>query len=168
MLVRVRKAIHRGRYAAQMPDEFVLFLSGMRVNRAWKIHRWIWVLMAMRRMLLWLDRHPQAGLLNWHYAWINGPAVVQYWRSFADCERFARAAEEPHFPAWARFNKTVRASGEVGIWHETYQIRDGASESFYGNMPRVGLGLAGDHRPIGSSAQSAAQRIGAAERDSSN
>ena len=64
------------------------------------MHKWLPVFSAMPRMLRWLDQHPQAGLLKWHNAWINGPAVVQYWQSFEQLDRFARATGEPHLPTW--------------------------------------------------------------------
>jgi hypothetical protein len=148
-----------------MDGDFVVFLIGMRVNRPWKVHKWLPVFAAMPKMLRWLDQHPEAGLLGWHNAWIKGPAIVQYWRSFADLDRFARAQEEPHFPAWKKFNQAVRASGDVGIWHETYKVQAGGYESIYGNMPRIGLGAAGEHVPVGSTGQSARRRIGASEAD---
>jgi len=81
---------------------------------------------------------------------------------YEDLNRFARAGEEPHLPAWKRFNKAVRASGDVGIWHETYKIHAGEQEAIYGNMPIVGLAAATRHAPVGSTAQTSAQRIGAA------
>jgi Domain of unknown function (DUF4188) len=161
----VLRKVHPGRYTADMPDEFVVFLIGMRINRPWKPQKWVPVFFAMPRMLIWLDRHPQAGLIKWHNAWLHGPAIMQYWRSFEDLDRFARAADEPHFPAWKKFNEAVRASGDVGIWHETYRIQAGGYEAIYGNMPRVGLGAAGTHRPVGSMGQSAAKRIGVATVD---
>ncbi len=148
-----------------MPGDFVVFLIGMRVNRPLKVHKWLPVAAAMPRMLRWLDQHPDAGLLAWQTAWIRGPAVMQYWRSFEDLDRFARAAEEPHLPAWKAFNKAVRASGDVGIWHETYKVHAGEYESVYGNMPRTGLAAAGRHVPTGSTGQSAARRIGATKLD---
>jgi hypothetical protein len=137
----------------------------MRVNRPLMVRKWVPVFLAMPKMLRWLDQHPEAGLLNWHNAWIKGPSIVQYWRSFEDLARFARDGEEPHLPAWKEFNQAVRASGDVGIWHETYKIRAGDYECIYGNMPRMGLGAAGTHVPVGSTGQSAARRIGAAEAD---
>jgi len=54
----------------------------------------------------------------------------------------------------------VRASGDVGIWHETYRVHAGEYECVYGNMPRIGLAVAGEHVPVGSTGQSAARRIG--------
>ena len=154
-----------GRYTAEVPDDFVVFVIGMRLNRPWKVRKWFPIFSAMPRMLRWLAQHPQAGLLHWQGAWIGGPAVVQYWRGFADLERFARAPEQPHLPAWKWFNHAVGASGDVGIWHETFRVRAGEYECIYGNMPRFGLAAAGLHAPIGSTGQSAARRIGAAEVD---
>lgn len=157
--------VYRGRFTARMPDDFVVFMIGMRVNRPLRFSKWVPVFLAMPKMLRWLDQHPEAGLLNWHNAWIKGPAIVQYWRSFEDLDRFARAGDEPHLPAWKMFNQAVRASGDVGIWHETYKVRAGEYECIYGNMPRIGLAGAGSHFPVDSTGQSAARRIGAAQAD---
>jgi hypothetical protein len=161
----VLRKVQPGRYTAHLSGDFVVFLIGMRVNKPWKPHKWLPVAVAMPRMLMWLDKHPESGLLGWHNAWIHGPAVVQYWRSFEDLDRFARAAEQPHMPAWKHFNQAVRGSGDVGIWHETYRVQGGGYESIYGNMPRVGLGAAGELNAVGSTGQSAARRIGAADVD---
>ena len=157
--------IHRGRYTAAIEGDFVVFLIGMRVNRIWKPHKWLPVMAAMPRMVRWLDQHPEAGLLGYDYGWLKGPFMTQYWRSFDDLARFASADEEPHLPAWKRFNQAVRASGDVGIWHETYKVRAGEWEGVYGNMPRIGLAASAGHVPVGSTGQSAARRIGAAEVD---
>jgi Domain of unknown function (DUF4188) len=90
---------------------------------------------------------------------------VQYWRSFDELEHFARSPDAPHLEAWKRYNATVRDSGDVGIWHETYRVVGGASESVFGNMPPSGLGVAGDLVPVGSTASTAARRIGARPDD---
>jgi Monooxygenase af470-like len=157
--------VNRGRFTARFDGEFVVFLIGMRINRPWKLRQWLPVARAMPAMLRWLDEHPDAGLLAWQGAWIKGPAVVQYWRSFEHLDRFARAAGEPHLPAWKAWNQAVRASGDVGIWHETYRVHAGEYECIYGNMPRMGLALAGELCPVGSTGQSAARRIGATAVD---
>jgi len=153
--------VHKGRYTAAVDGDFVVLLIGMRINRPFKPHKWLPVFFAMPRMLWWLRRHPEAGLLAWSAAWVHGPAFVQYWRSFEDLDRFARAADEPHMPSWKRFNLRIRASGDVGIWHETFKVRAGEYESIYANMPRVGLAAAGEHLPVGSTSQTSARRIGA-------
>ena len=160
-------AIHRGRWAAAHDEDIVVFMIGMRINRPWKIRQWWPVFTAMPRMLKWLDSHPQSGLLHYEQAARSpiSPMIVQYWRSFEDLERFARSPEAPHLEAWKRFNAEIRDSGDVGIWHETYRVAAGASESIFGNMPPRGLGAAGALTPVGSTATTAAKRIGAREDD---
>ena len=54
----------------------------------------------------------------------------------------------------------MKASGDVGIWHETYLVRAGAYEAIYGNMARIGLAAAGDHVPIARRGETAAERVG--------
>ena len=157
----MHSVVHKGRYTAAVDGDFVVLLIGMRINRPWKPHKWLPFFVAMPRMLWWLDRHPEAGLLAWSAVWLHGPAFVQYWRSFEDLNRFARAADQPHMPAWERFNRAIRASGDVGIWHETFKVRAGEYESVYANMPRLGLAAAGEHVPVGSTSQTSARRIGA-------
>ena len=39
------------RMAAEIEGDFVVFIIGMRVNRAWKLHKWVPVFLAMPRML---------------------------------------------------------------------------------------------------------------------
>jgi hypothetical protein len=152
--------VHRGRHTAAIDGDFVVFLIGMRINRPWKPHKWLPVLVAMPRMLRRLRDRPDAGLLGWSLAWIKGPAVVQYWRSFEDLDRFARDEEELHLRVWRRFNRAVRASGDVGIWHETYKVRAGEHETVYANMPRIGLAAAAEHVAVTAETQTAARRIG--------
>jgi hypothetical protein len=110
--------MHSGRYTAEIEGDFVVFLIGMRLNRPWKVHQWLPVFTGMRRMLRELARHPEQGLLGAHTGLLfGGPAVVQYRRSFEHLERFARDPGNLHLPAWRWFNRAVKASGDVGIWH---------------------------------------------------
>jgi len=156
-----------GRYTAQADGEFVVFLIGMRINKPWKPHKWGPVALAMRPMINELLEHPEMGLIHAQFAFIgSSPAVVQYWRSFEQLAAYAREPERLHLPAWKKFNKAVRGSGDVGIWHETYRVSARDSESIYGNMPRWGLAEAFDHVAVGSTVgQTAAKRIGAVEED---
>src|SRR5688572_14041460 len=109
------------RMTAAIDGDFVVFLIGMRVNRPWKLHRWVPVAAAMGPMLRVLSTRRDLGLLGYHL-WISptGPLVVQYWRSAEHLDRFARDASLPHHPAWRRFNRAVGRGGDVGIWHETF------------------------------------------------
>lgn len=154
-------AIFQGRYAGRLEGDFVVFLIGMRVNRPLKVHRWMPVFMAMPRMIRELERDPESGFLG---ATQSLTTLVQYWRSFEQLERYARDPAASHFPAWKAFNQRVRASGDVGIWHETYRVRDGEYETIYGNMPRRGLAKVGAHVPLGSTS-TAARRLGARPDD---
>ncbi len=154
-----------GRYTGTIEGDFVVFLIGMRVNRPWKVHRWMPVFVAMPRMLRELERSGAYGFLGATLGlWTTGPTVVQYWRSFEQLERYARDPDAAHLPAWRRFNKLARGTGDVGIWHETYRVRAGEYETIYGDMPRVGLARAGDHRPLGSTT-TAASRSGVRPED---
>jgi hypothetical protein len=72
--------IYPQKMTAELDGEFVVFLIGMRINKPWKIHKWLPVFLAMPRMLKELAAHPEAGFLG-H---IMSPGViVQYWRSLA-------------------------------------------------------------------------------------
>jgi Domain of unknown function (DUF4188) len=158
-------SVFAGRHTADLEGDFVVFLIGMRFNRPWKVRRTWTVFSAMRPMVKELEAQPDSGLLRAEFALIyGGPAVVQFWRSFDALERYARDPDARHLPAWRRFNQLVRGSGDVGIWHETYRVGAGRYEAIYGNMPRVGLGAAGEHRPLGSTS-TAARRIGARPED---
>jgi hypothetical protein len=148
-----------GRHKATIEGDFVVFLIGMRINKPWKLAKWLPVAVAMPRMLRYLEQHPEKGLLGYR----NGfPVIVQYWRSFEDLERFARDEDDPHLEPWRRYNKAVAASGDVGVFHETYQVRAGEYEAIYVNMPRTLLGAAGTLEPVGSASR-ARERIGYAE-----
>jgi fumigallin biosynthesis monooxygenase-like protein len=158
-------AVFKGRYSGSLDGDFVVFLIGMRVNKPWKVHRWLPVFLQMPKMLRELKARPDSGLLGATQGFLStGPVVVQYWRSFEQLERYARDPGAEHLPAWRRFNQLVRGSGDVGIWHETYRVRAGEYETIYGNMPRVGLAQVGDHEALGSTS-TAALRAGAREED---
>jgi hypothetical protein len=62
-------------------------------------------------------------------------------------------------PAWRDFNRRVASNGDVGIWHETFLIKDGAYECLYNNMPRWGLANAGTSVLAEGSRQSAKGRL---------
>jgi len=145
------------RMTAEIDGDFVVFLIGMRINRPWKFHKWLPVFFAMPRMLKELAAKPESGFLG---AMQGFPIIVQYWRSFDHLERFARDHDATHWPAWVDFNRKVRvASGDVGIWHETYLVRAGEYETIYGATPRMGLALASRHSPIVTSRDAARERL---------
>lgn len=126
------------RHAAR-EDDFVVFLVGMRINRLRAVHRWLPVFRSAPRMVREQNRE---GLLGSQFL-IGGLrefTIVQYWESFEALRAYAREGEE-HRSMWSRFNGEF-ADGSVGIWHETYLVRDGEYETVYRNMPPTGLGAA--------------------------
>ena len=134
--------VQRGRYTADIDGDFVVFLIGMRLNHPLRIRKWWPVATAMPRMLKVLSQHPELGCLGFQQWFGRTTLMVQYWRDFDSLDRFARDRDLPHLEPWRRFNRAVRASGDVGIWHETFKVRAGEYEAVYGNMPVFGLATA--------------------------
>jgi len=151
--------IIKERMTARMEKGFVVFLIGMRVNSFWKINKWLPVAMSMPKMIKELATNPDSGFLGAEQWFGKTTIMVQYWESFEKLEAYARDRNGQHFPAWAAFNKNIKKSGEVGIWHETYKVEPGNYEVVYHNMPRFGLGKAGKLIPINSSTHAAKERL---------
>jgi len=142
---------------AEIEGDFVVFLIGMRINKPWKIHKWLPVFLAMPKMIAELQTRPDSGYLG-HIMGMG--AIVQYWRSFDHLESYARSKDQRHWPAWIAFNKHMANSrDDVGIWHETYQVRAGEYETIYSGMPAFGLGRVGKLVPLSGLRESARGRI---------
>ncbi|CAA9466527.1 MAG: hypothetical protein AVDCRST_MAG02-3167 [uncultured Rubrobacteraceae bacterium] len=149
-----------GRFTARMDEAFVVFIIGMRINRPLAIRKWLPTARAMGPMLRELYKHPEKGFLGGEFFFYGrGPALVQYWRSFDDLEKFARDPDDPHMPAWQRFNREARSSGAVGIFHETYLVEPGAYEAIYANMPEFGLAKATERVPAVGARETARRRL---------
>jgi hypothetical protein len=147
------------RMSAKIDGEFVVFLIGMRVNKLWKVHKWLPVFLAMPKMLKELKDNPASGLLGVESA---GLTIIQYWRSFDALETYARNRDGLHWPAWMAFNKRMaRSRGDVGIWHETYKIAAGQYEAIYSGMPARGLGKISQLLSAEGARDTARGRIGA-------
>jgi hypothetical protein len=141
----------------QIEGDFVVFLIGMRINKPWKLHKWLPVFLAMPKMLRELERQPDSGFLG---SIFGSKVIVQYWRSFEHLERYARSANHLHWPAWVAFNKRVAAGrGDVGIWHESYLVRAHEYEAIYSGMPLFGLGRAGTLIPAAGLRETARGRL---------
>ena len=144
---------------AEIDDQVVVFLTGMRINTWWKVHLWLPVMLAAGKIMADLDRVREHGLLEQN-TWLGRTIIiVQYWRSYEDLERYARDKRERHVPAWVRFIQRVGLSGDVGIWHETYRVTPGNYEAIYTNMPTFGLAKATRAVAITSRTDSARDRM---------
>lgn len=151
--------IRRERLTAEVHGEFVVFLIGMRINKLWKIHRWLPVIRAMPKMLKELSKNPQMGLLSYEMWFGRTTIMVQYWRSKEQLLSYAINKDAEHLPAWKAFNQSVGTNGDVGIWHETYVVAPGSYENIYANMPEFGLGRAGILNPASGKRFSARGRL---------
>src|SRR5215469_8039895 len=131
------------RMTAHMHQTFCVFLIGMRINRPWKLHKWLPVFLAMPGMLDELRARPDLGFLDGHLWFGRTILLLQYWRSFEALSGYAKRSDLAHLPAWAHFRQNVGDCGDVGIWHETYLISEGEYENIYHHMPPFGLGRVG-------------------------
>ena len=147
------------RVTGRIEGDFVVFLIGMRINKPWKLHKWLPVARAMPKMLKELEAAPaKYGFLG-HTGLSR--VIVQYWRSFDHLERYARDRDALHWPAWVEFNRRMKETrGDVGIWHETYRIHAGDYEAIYSGMPPFGLGHAGAQVAVTEANDAARQRLG--------
>lgn len=148
------------RLAAHIEGDFVVFLIGFRINKPWKLHKWLPVFFAMPKMLKELDALPsdETGFLG--HTGLSMGVIAQYWRSFDHLESYARSKENAHFPAWAAFNKRMKSSrDDVGIWHETFQVKAGQYEAVYSGMPPFGLGKASELVPATGNRSEARMRM---------
>lgn len=156
--------IHAKRMTATLEGDFVIFLIGMRINAPFKLHKWLPVAASMPRMLKELEAQPALGYLNGEMWFSRNIVMVQYWRSMAQLMDYAKNREAQHLPAWQAFNKQIGTNGDVGIWHETYDIKAGHYENIYVNMPPFGMGKAGQLTEITTGKHGATERINANAR----
>ncbi|KQQ94857.1 transcriptional regulator [Arthrobacter sp. Leaf141] len=153
--------IYPGRYTADPgQDSVTVFLIGMRANRWWKIGKVAHVAAAMPRMLRHLARNPDAGMLGVEQWFGRTTMMVTYWRSPDHLRKFAADRDAPHLEPWRHFMKELSGSGDIGIWHETYQAPASGIETIYSGMPLFGLAKATAQVPIGKGTHTAKQRMG--------
>jgi hypothetical protein len=156
-----------GRVHAEREGDVVVFLIGMRVNAAWKLHRWLPVFLVAPRMVRELRREPDSGLLG-SWGFLSPPRTVgfvQYWDSFESLRAYARDSDHLHLEAWGEYNEREAEAGDVGIWHETYRVPAGEHESVYNNVGPRGLGAAEGSEvvPAAGRTSSAAGRLAGRE-----
>ena len=140
---RSPKGVRGGQYVADpTTDDVVVFVIGMRINRLRKVRSWWPAFVGMPTMLRELEKADR-GLLGVESFWAGRVLLtIQYWRSAEELGAYARDASMSHAPAWGVFNKHAAATGDVGVFHETYVVPSDRIETLYGNMTAFGLARA--------------------------
>jgi Domain of unknown function (DUF4188) len=154
-----------GRFSAEIDRSVVVFLIGMRVNHLWAVNKWLPTAQAMSPMLKVLHQYPEKGFLGQESFFRLFPieiVLISYWKSVEHLQYFARNADDPHLAPWREFNRSIGSDGTVGIWHETYTVSAGQTESIYVNMPVFGLAAATHHISASSKQQPDRHRLGGA------
>ena len=151
-----------GRFTARAPgDATAVFLIGLRINTLRGLARSGPVISAMPRMLNYLARHEESGLLHFGNWFGRTTVLVSYWRTAEHVQRFASDPDAPHAPAWRAFNARIGTGRDIGVWHELYTITPGHFEGVYVNMPAFGMAAAGEHLPVGAGMRTSRQRMSA-------
>lgn len=157
--------IFPGRFTADIGrDTVTVFLIGMRANRWWKMGRIAQVTSAMPAMMQHLAAHPEAGLLGSEQWFGRTTVMLSYWDSPEHLRRFAADKDSPHLGPWRKFMKEIAGSGDIGVWHETYQVPASGIEVVYNGMPMFGLAKATTHVQVGPGTNTAKQRMSGAAR----
>ena len=147
------------RVTANKDEGFVVFLIGMRINYFWKIHKWLPIFFSFPKMVYELEKNKSLGYLGGKTWFGRNIITIQYWESFEKLENFARNKDLSHMPAWKKFFSNVGENGDVGIWHETYEIKKGQYENIYANMPPFLLGKVSKLKEVNSDSNSARKRM---------
>ncbi|MBX9858964.1 MAG: DUF4188 domain-containing protein [Sphingomonas sp.] len=150
-----------GRMTANHSGDIAVFIIGMRVNRLLAVGKWLPVFRAMGAMLGELHCDLGSGFLAYEMCWKSPrqPVLIQYWESFDALEAYAADAGKAHRPAWTAFNRATKGNDAVGIFHETYVVRAGASETLYNDLPAFGLGKAKGLVPATGNREAARNRM---------
>jgi hypothetical protein len=81
-----------------------------------------------------------------------------YWASDKICHYVSR---EVNMDDIVQKRMTAEVEGDVGIWHESYLLKNNNYECVYNNMPVFGLAKATNHIPVTKKNKSARDRLNA-------
>ncbi len=153
------KTIFSGRFTTENEKDLVVFIIGMRINKRRAVHKWLPVMNSMPPMIKELySNKEELGFMSMEsFFGLRTTVMIQYWRSTDDLLAYAKGSN--HLKAWKNFNQKIGENPAVGIYHETYVVKQGNYESVYGNMPEYGLAKAMPHIPINPEKRSARKRL---------
>lgn len=152
--------VFKSRMTVDIEGDFVVLLIGMRFNKPWKVHKWLWTTYKHFKMVHKLRNDPESGFLHQEKAFGRTVIMVQYWRSLEHLHRFANSQQQEHTPTQKAFFKDMKhQKADVGIWHELYHVTPGHYEAVYLNMPLFGLAHIGEHQLVSANTQSSKKRM---------
>lgn len=153
-------SVRAERVTAEFDGDFVVFRIGMRINSFWRFGKWLPIFREMPKMLDELEENPESGLLGYDSNFgLRNHEFVQFWSSFEKLREYALDPNSRHAPAMKWTNQIVGESDAVGIWHETYLVREGDYETIYHNVPSRGLGKVGTTYSATGQRKTAAMRF---------
>ncbi|WP_198665704.1 monooxygenase family protein [Haloprofundus halophilus] len=134
--------IFRERMAAEMDDGVVIYINGIRLNKLSALPHWLLANWKVARMFKELEADPKSGFLGYTpiFLGLRKGAAMQYWRSLEDLQRFATEQNGPHVSAWKWYNEKVDPDGGLGFWAELYVVDGDSFETFFRNVPPIGIG----------------------------
>lgn len=153
------------RMMADVEGEFLVFVIELQIHKIWQVWRWYPVIKAMTAMIVELLERPELGLMSFEYRFsFRQQPFIMYWRSFEHMHDWATARGNTHADGWRMLNKLMKKHPDLlGFWHESFVVSQ--YESFYRNVPAVGLGKAATLVPMRGGIASSAARLRAARAD---
>jgi len=155
----------RGRWTAQIEGSFCVFHIGFILNGYVPNKEMQQAKLAMESMIKELEADPQKfGYLGGQSyissnIRVGGGTIIQYWRSQEQLNAYARDGMRKHFPAMIWSSKTVQLSPHLGLWHESFCVREGEYECIYTNCPQMLLGKASSVVPAVGTRRTARGRL---------
>lgn len=154
-------ALNKTRMMADLEGEFLVFVIELQVHKLLRFRKWYPVVKEMNQMLTELTAKPEYGLLSFEY-WFafRRQLFLMYWRSYEHMHDWALNKNAAHIPGWKMLNKLMKEHPDIiGFWHESYVVQPYQYESFYHNVPTVGMGRAGKLLPLTGRMSTGAARL---------
>ena len=153
--------LNKSRMTADIEGEFLVFVIELQIHKWWKYRKWYPAVQGMTDMLKELMEKPEYGLLHFEY-WFafRRQLFLMYWRSYEHMHDWSLNKKATHIHGWKVLNQIMKDDPDmIGFWHESYIVQPYQYESFYRNVPSVGLGKAGQLNPLQGRMTTGAARL---------
>ena len=153
--------LNESRMIADLEGEFLVFVIELQIHKLWRFRQWYPAVKGMNRMLFELIEKKEFGLLHFEYRFsFRKQFFLMYWRSYEHMHDWALNKNASHIPGWQMLNQLMKDHPDIiGFWHESFVVQPYQYESFYRNVPTVGLGGAGELIPLRGGMKTGAKRL---------